>query len=151
MRRASERLISDVWANMKRLIAIALCALALAACSEWSLDTYWKSAEYRLIAIDVRAQMCLIFEDDGVTLVGPTIFAVGSDTKHVVVKQHPAIDQWAGKIDRSITNYFVVERRTGTFADRKAGVRGPLKKEEFDHLAASLSLPPFTKTFDDLQ
>ena len=67
------------------------------------------------------------------------------------MKQHPAIDQWAGKIDRSVTNYFIVERKAGGFSDRKAGVRGPLKKEEFDRLAASLSLPSFTKSFDDLQ
>lgn len=124
--------------------------LFLAGC--WWLDTYWSSDGYRLIAIDVKSQMCLIADQDGGRdLVGPTIFAVGSDKKHIVVQQHPAIDQWSGKIDRSITHYFVVERRSGSFADRKAGVRGPLKKEEFDLLAASLSLPGFTKTFDDLK
>jgi len=137
---------------MKRVLPLAAFSLLIAACSEWSIDTYWKSDGYRLIAIDVRSQMCLIAEEDGGrSLIGPTIFAVGSDAKHIVVQQHPAIDQWAGKIDRSTTNYFIVERRSGSFADRKAGVRGPLKKEEFELLAASLSLPAFSKVFDDLK
>jgi hypothetical protein len=30
-------------------------------------------------------------------------------------------------------------------------VRGPLKKEEFERLAKTLSLPQFTKTFDELK
>ena len=140
------------WAKkMKRLLTIVLSSLALTACGRWSIDSYWWSDGYSLDAIDVKSQMCLVFDGDSIALVGPTIFAVGSDAKHIVVKQHPAIDQWARKIDRSVTNYFIVERKTGSFSDRKAGVRGPLKKEEFDRLATSLSLPSFTKTFDDLQ
>ena len=136
---------------MKQLSAILVFCLALTACGRWSIDSYWWSDGYSLDAIDVKSQMCLAFDGDSIALVGPTIFAVGSDAKHIVVKQHPAIDQWAGKIDHSITNYFIVERRSGSFADRKAGVRGPLTKEEFDLLVTSLSLPQFSKTFDDLK
>ena len=136
---------------MKQLLAILFSCLALTACGRWSVDSYWWSDGYSLDAIDVKSQMCLVSDGDSIALVGPTIFAVGSDAKHIVVKQHPAIDQWAGKIDRSITNYFIVERRSGSYSDRKAGVRGPLKKEEFDLLVASLSLPQFSKTFDDLK
>ena len=87
--------------------------------------------------------MTLIHEDDPVSLVAPTVFAVGADAKYIVVKQHPATNQAATMFDRSITNYFIV--------GRDKGVRGPLKKEEFDRLTASLSLPAFTKIFDDLQ
>ena len=121
------------------------------ACNKWSLDTNWESDGYRLIAIDARYQMCLIFEKDNIALIGPTIFAAGADKKHIVLKQHPESDQVSDKFDRSVTNYFIVERRGGSFENRQAGVRGPLKKEEFEKLALSLSLPDFSKTFDDLK
>jgi len=45
-----------------------------------------------------------------VGLVGPTVYSIGADDTHIVVKQH-----------------------------------------EFDRLAAALSLPSFSKTFDDLR
>ena len=128
---------------MKRLVAILSSCLALVACSKWSVDTEWKSGAFRLIAIDAKSQMSLMHEDSPVSLVGPTVFAVGADERHIVLKQHPATDQAATSFNRAITNFFVVGR------DKR--VRGPLKKEEFDALSASLSLPSFTKVFEDLQ
>ncbi len=128
---------------MKRVAAIFIASLALAACSKWAIDTEWKSGKFRLIAIDTQSQMSLIHEDSSVSLVGPTVFAAGADEKYIVLKQHPALDDSGTKFDRAITSYFIV--------GRDKSVRGPLKKEEFDRLAASLSLPPFSKVFDDLK
>ncbi len=128
---------------MKLRVLVLLSCLVLAACSKWSIDTEWKSGEFRLIAIDAKSQMTLIHEDSSVSLVGPTVFAAGADEKHIVLKQHPALDAAGTKFDRSVTHYFVV--------GRDKSVRGPLKKEEFDRLASSLSLPAFSKVFDDLQ
>ena len=122
--------------------AIPLLMLALAACSEWSLDTEWKSGEFRLIAVDTMSQLMLIHDASGVPLVDPTIFAVGADSNHIVLKQHPSTESGT-KFDRSVTNYFIVAR--------DKSVRGPLTKEQFDALNISLSLPPFTKVFEDLQ
>jgi hypothetical protein len=85
----------------------------------------------------------LIHEGSPVSLVGPTVFAVGADERHIVLKQHPATDQAATAYDRAITNFFVVAR------DKR--VRGPFKKEEYDALSTSLALPSFTKIFEDLQ
>jgi len=127
---------------MKHLTFLCWC-LALTACSKWSFDTQWKSGEFRLIAIDSKSQTSLIHEDSPVALVGPTIFAVGADDRHIVLKQHPATDQPATSFDRTVTNFFVVGR------DKR--VRGPLKPEEFDALSVSLSLPTFTKVFEGLQ
>lgn len=138
---------------MRRVLFI-LCfsILLITACNEWSYDSFWESDGYRLIAIDTNSQMSLIFEGDGgLILVEATIFAVGADAKHIVLKQHPASDLGATSYDRSITNYFVVEKRSGSFRDRELGVRGPLTKEEFAPLVSALSLPDFTKTFDDLK
>ena len=128
---------------MSRRHTVFAFVLMLTACSKWSLDTQWKNGKFRLIAIDAKSQMSLIHEDSPVSLVGPTVFAVGADEKHIVVKQHPSVDDAGTKFDRSTTRYFVVGR------DKR--VRGPLKKAEFDALNTSLSLPPFTKVFEDLQ
>ena len=125
-----------------RPLLTSLLVLVLAACSRWSLDTQWKSGEFRLVAIDSMSQMNLIHETSGVSLVAPTIFAVGADAKHIVLKQHPSSEAGT-KFDRSLTNYFVVTR--------DKSVRGPLTKEQFDALSTSLSLPPFTKVFGELQ
>lgn len=106
---------------MKGLTRISALFLAISflmvACSRWSFDSNWESEGYHLIAIDAKSQMSLIFEDDNISLVGPTVFAVGANSNYVVVMQHPAIDQWASKFDRSITNYFIVERRSNSFVE----------------------------------
>ena len=127
--------------------AIFIAALlAILGCNEYALDTEWRSGNYKLIAIDTRGQMSLIdTSDKSWEGIGPTVFSVGADDRFVVVAQHPSTNGF-GEFDRSVTRYFIVERTDG-----KRGVRGPLGKEEFDRLAVSLSLPKFTKTFDDLK
>jgi hypothetical protein len=134
--------------------SIASIAALLVGCNGLSLDEYWRSERYVLIAIDAKGQMNLSFDKgDGsaLGLVGATVFSIGADDKHIVVKQHPKTDSF-GHFDRSKTNYFVVERTaSGSWADRKKGVRGPLSGEEFKKLASTVSLPAFTKTFNDLQ
>lgn len=135
-------------ARKKRAILPALAVLAgvgllRIVTNKWWMDTYWQSGKFHLIAIDTRSQMTLISEDSPLSLVGPTIFAVGSDSAHIVLKQHPALNLGATSFDRSITRYFVV--------DRNKRVRGPLDEKQFDQLAASLQLPQFTEVFDDLQ
>ena len=79
------------------------------------------------------------------SVVGPTVFAIGADDAHIVLKQHPSRDAFGG-FDRSVTNYFVVDLAPGQRA-----VHGPLRMEEFNKLSASESLPAFTKTFGDLK
>src|SRR6266545_2418598 len=80
-------------------------------------DASWRHDPYYLIEIDTEAQMNLSFDSakDGLmTLVGPTVYAVGINSRYVVVKQHPSSDGL--KFDRAVTNYFVVDRRTETGA-----------------------------------
>ncbi len=64
-------------------------------------------------------------------LVGPTVFSIGADDHYVVVKQHPSKDAFGG-FDRSVTNYFIVDRAGGGKT-----VNGPLSQAEFDKLSAS--------------
>ncbi len=88
---------------------------------------------------------------------GPTVFSIGADDSYIVAAQHPSTDKLGG-FDRSITRYFVVERNhtPSSFQPWKGvrapiGIRGPLSKEEFDRLSTTLSLPTFSKTFEDLK
>jgi len=136
------------------LVLLIITAVgALAGCDVFSPDTYWSSGDYELIAIDVKGQMTLavdLHNGHSIDIVGPTVFALGADAHYIVVKQHPAQDAF-GKFDRGVTNYFVVTRLPGSDEDRRKGVRGPMSKNEFDRLAASIHLPPFNKTFADLE
>ena len=67
----------DVGQKMKHLPITVFFCLILATCGRWSIDSYWWSDGYSLNAIDVKSQMCLVFDGDSIALVGPTIFAVG--------------------------------------------------------------------------
>jgi hypothetical protein len=140
---------------------IAICASlllitsgAITACSKFSLDTYWRSGNFVLIAVDTRGQMSLAIDDKtgmSSALVGPTIFSIGADDRYIVIKQHPSKDAFGG-FDRSVTRYFVVDCAISPSSEnRRKAVRGPLDENEFRSLTVTQSLPPFTKTFDDLK
>jgi len=132
-----------------------LAATLFVGCDGLWLDTYWRSEKYVLIAVDARGQMSLSFDIGNgmaVGLVGPTVFSIGADDQHIVVKQHPSNDRYGHWVDRSTTHYFIVTRTTSPDVNaRQHGVRGPLGQDEFDRLATALSLPSFSKTFDDLR
>jgi hypothetical protein len=128
-------------------------ASVLAGCDVFSPDTYWNSGDYELIAIDTKGQMTLavdLHNGGSIGIVGPTVFSLGADDHYIVIKQHPARDGF-GRFDGTVTNYFIVTRLPGSSEDKMKGVRGPLSKDEFEHLAASIHLPQFTKTFADLE
>jgi hypothetical protein len=128
-------------------------ASVLAGCDVFSPDTYWSSGDYELIAIDTKGQMTLavdLHNGGSIGIVGPTVFSLGADDHYIVIKQHPARDDF-GRFDGTVTNYFIVTRLPGSSEDKMKGVRGPLSKDEFEHLAASTHLPQFTKTFADLE
>jgi hypothetical protein len=133
---------------------VAICAfITLAGCDAFSPDTYWSSGEYELTAIDVKGQMMLavdLHNGGSIGIVGPTVFSLGADEHYIVVKQHPAKDNF-GNFDRAVINYFIVTRLPGSGLDKEKGVRGPLSKDDFERLSASAHLPQFTKTFPDLE
>jgi hypothetical protein len=136
-----------------RLIVLVIAVSALAGCDVFSLDTYWRSGDYELIAIDVKGQMMLavdLHNGGSIGIVGATVFSLGADEHYIVVKQHPETDGF-GHFDRGVTNYFIVTRVPGSEHDKEKGVRGPLSKDEFGRLSASTHLPQFTKTFADLE
>ena len=140
--------------NKKAPMAIAAAIITVVVAVWWalSIDCYWKSGDYRLAAVDGLENMSLMFgSDSGEALIGPVIFAVGENKQFIVLKQHPPVFQNQGN-DRTITNYFVVTRALDRDAATRAeNIRGPLTKAQFDKLSKELALPPFSKTFKDLE
>ena len=85
-------------------------------------------------------------------IVGPTVFAVGQNEKYIVVKQHPAKDEFASSFDRNVTNFFVVERVSSlNLSDPTVGLHGPMNEGEYKQFEANHKLPPFEKVFTDLE
>jgi hypothetical protein len=134
---------------------VAAVGISLSACSGLWFDTYWRSERYVLVAIDAVGQMNLAFEtDSGLAqrLVGPTVFAVGADERYIVVKQHPSKDPFGGSWDRSVTNFYVVERTSSmNSAERTKRVRGPMTKADFEALQESARLPRFSTVIGELE
>lgn len=136
-----------------RQLALASLVVGLVGCDSIGLAEHeWHSGDYVLAAMDTREDMSL-YADLGkgnlAGLVDSTVFALGADKRYIVVKQHPATDGDA--VDRRVTNYFVVTRLPGTLVEKQTGVHGPMTQEQFEQLSATLHLPPFTKTLNDLK
>ena len=126
----------------------------LPRCDRLWPDVYWRSDRYVAFEVDSFEQMSVAFDVQGdslMTLIGPTVFAVGADARYIVAKQHPAKDALTPG-DRSRTNYFYIERTTSSDRqEQQKRVAGPLSEQEFRERAAALKLPPFHKVFRDLE
>ena len=137
-----------------RILLAILVAFIFPRCDRLWPDAYWRSDRYVALAIDALGQMQLAFDKghaSTIGLVGPTVFALGANEHYIVVKQHPATDGF-GHYNRSVTNYFIVER-TESFdlQEQLKRVSGPLSVQEFQQRSETLTLPAFQKTFRDLQ
>jgi hypothetical protein len=100
-----------------------------------------------LAAADSRQQMAVVkINGSGREgLVPATVFAVGFNDSHVIAKRHPP--DASGKIDKAITEYFIV-----TVHGEK--VDGPLTEPEYLAKRKTLGVDDrldFTLTFDDLK
>jgi hypothetical protein len=136
-----------------------LCTAGSITGCGWSPDIEWRSGQYIVQDVDARGQMDLgvdVGNGTSFTLVGPTVFSIGADDRYIVVKQHPGTDAF-GHFDRSATHYFIVDRSVRldppddpSAAAMQKAIRGPLGEANFKKLSATLALPAFTITFDDL-
>src|SRR5258708_14940463 len=146
--------------RFRRLIAAAMLMAWCSGCGPFPVidrlwpDAYWRHDGYVLLALDTQAQMELSYDSkrNGVrSIVGPTVFSVGANDQFVVAQQHPSGD--GIHFDRSVTNYFIVNRATepGMGVYPRLRVIGPLTKAQFTRLSGTLRLPPFSKTFHSLE
>ena len=129
--------------------AIAVCKSApcVPSDSEHAIDE-----SYYLAATDISAQMSLyrrVDKSTGIARVEPTVFAVGWDTHHLIVKRHP-------NNDRSKTEYFILDRAkdASPLTDPSVSVTGPFSAEQFSDARRRAGVAPelgFALVLNDLQ
>ena len=127
--------------------ALAPFLLLLASCSLFDSGTPWRDDRYALIWIDEPRDVSLDYDlghGGWSVLVDARVFAVGSDGRYVVAKQHP-------HGNRSVTNYFIVDKQADPERDRARAVVGPLTAQEFEVRQHALQLPAFTKVLASLE
>lgn len=133
----------------RRIVIVAfLLTAVVTACSLFGSGTEWENGTYKLAWIDTSDNMSLSRKLPGGNAIGrvdATVYAIGADARHIVVKQHPGGD-------RSKTLYFIVDVQSDTdHADPKDVVVGPLTESQYRDKAAVVELPQFSKTLAWLQ
>ena len=71
-------------------------------------------------------------------LVPAYVFAVGYDWRFIFAKQHPLKPNSNEKIDKTIINYYIIERTRNEFQDKPK--YGPVTKRVFDSLCIKLGI-----------
>jgi hypothetical protein len=130
----------------KTLACVVVCALS--GCGLFDSGVEWRDGPYELLWIDVSYQTSLNFDlgrnGSSIGLVDWTVFAVGSNDRYIVVKQHP-------QGNKAVTSYFIVDKSEVRPMDPTRAVLGPLTQAEFSVKARSLNLPQFTKVLSSLE
>jgi hypothetical protein len=133
--------------NRLKTRAAFACGLVLSACL-FDHGVEWRRGPYALHWTDLSDEVHLAYDlgrGTWVTLVMPTVFAVGSDDRYIVAKQHPGGD-------KAVTNYFIVDiRSVKPPGDIEGSVVGPLTEASYREQAATLGLPDFTTTLERLR
>jgi len=100
--------------------------------------------DYEVIWIDVHESRSL---SKGEELVPAYVFAVGHNKRFIYAKQHPLLPNSPDKIDKTVTNFYIIERTKNEFQDKPK--YGPFTKETFDSLCLKLDIknPEFDMTY----
>lgn len=141
--------------------SVSGAALLLAACIPFASAVHDETlaGPYRLVATDANEQMMICrsipgsYDCFGDGLPAPTIFAAGANERYLVAARHPYDENRAGAMNRAVTEYYYVERLpgdggAGTARDRSVG---PLTGPAFLQARRRLSLPPFSRLFEELR
>ena len=128
--------------------AVSIAAITCAGCGLFDSGDLWQDGKYVLYWIDTHENMSLGLDLNGnsyLDRVEPTVFAVGSNERYVVAKQHPSGN-------RAVTNYYIIDKATDNknFNDDEATKR-PLTAEQFQSLKTIRGLPEFQKTVTSLE
>jgi len=129
--------------HIKRgFILLALVASTF-SCSLFDAGTEWQDGPYALLWIDLPENVQLAYHQGKggwAPLVEYRVFAVGSNSRYIVAKQHP-------NGDKSITNFYLIDRSKDEFHC----VQGPMNELNFSKASKDLGLPTFTKTLHSLE
>lgn len=140
---------------MKNLINIILyCVLAslLQNCIGSAYDKKLNGGYY-LLAIDVKEDMLLAYEDGqyGIGIIEATVFSVGQNDNYIIAKQHPKISSLF--IDKTVVNYFIIPLQDKISKSPEKNVFGPLTLGEFNQKRKELNIENvnFTIIFKELE
>lgn len=120
---------------------IGIFFLLVTGCGAFDSGRPWQDGPFALLWIDTQNEVTLSIDrgqGGWSVLVPEQVFAVGSDSKWIVAKQHP-------HGDRGQTQYWFVEKA------EPQQVMGPYSKQDFEQLVVLKKLPQFTKTLDSLE
>lgn len=131
------------------LTFILVLSTPLAGCWQTVVFDEKISGPYRLSAIEITEEMSVCYElkeeDTCIGRIPETVFSVGWNENFIVAKQHPPAN-------KAVTNYFILDRKKDAkYVDPSVTVIGPLSEFEYKKKSSLMSLPEFTRTFDDLR
>jgi hypothetical protein len=104
---------------------------------------YKITEDYFLWTTGDLAQMTLCYLDYGkynIGIIGPCVFAAGSDQRHIIVKEHPLRD---GQIDKSKTLYYIIPLQNKVSNDPQKNYRGPYQKDKFERVRDTLGVSKY--------
>jgi hypothetical protein len=132
-----------------RTNALALMVVSfLSGCGLFDSGVEWRDGPYELLWLDFSEQTSLNYDlgkhGSSIGVVDSTVFAVGSNDRYIIVKQHL-------QGNKAVTNYFIVDKREVVPTDPIRAVLGPLTQAEFTVQARSLHLPQFTTVLNSLE
>jgi hypothetical protein len=104
---------------------------------------------YNIGWIDVKSnqRICKALEageHGGETLIKPSVFAVGNDSRFIIAKQHPYEN---GVLDTKTTSYFIIDMALNPYTGQK-GIYGPLSRPSFDSMRRQMKI--MDMKFDDV-
>jgi hypothetical protein len=123
--------------------------LLTSGCFAWfDFGVELQDGKYALTWVDSYNSMALSYSTGSGswgTVVEPQVFAVGSDKRYIVARQHP-------QGNRSVTMYFIVDKaQQPNWRDLANTVVGPLSEPAFAAKQLELKLPAFSKTIEVLR
>lgn len=133
---------------LNRIAAASALGFLGLSCSLFDSGQPWRDGQYVLQWIDESDEVTLSYDwgkGSSEPLVQSQVFAVGSNAKFIVVKQHP-------RGVKATTNFYVIPRRQ--HEGRRAShppIYGPMTSAEFAKMAKELDLPGFLKTLTALE
>jgi hypothetical protein len=139
---------------MKKITICFVVALFLSSCTGSAIKNF--HGNYFLIASDVGEDLGLYYQEhigdsNYGTVVGATVFAVGYNSKFIVVKQHPRT--FPNSPNKDITNYFILTIKKGFDWREMNGLLGPFTQNQFRNQSDALHLGDieFTIVYKDLE
>jgi hypothetical protein len=109
--------------------------------------------KYRIIAIDTYEEAAIEYESDhgGSTEIIPeAVFATGYNDKYIIAKQHPVVQN---RVDRSVTNYFIVTIQLSQGKDEPFTPAVPLSLKDFNTQKHRLGIDnlAFSKIYHEIE